>query len=429
MTKGLRILHTADWHLGKVLRDRPRDEEHGKFFTWLLDLIQTEEIDVLLISGDLFDSPNPSTAAQQLYYNVIRDIRQRRQCTVIVTAGNHDSPSHIDAPKRLLRALSTEVVGSAPEDPADTLIYLPDREHPMVAIAAIPFLRDRDVRRGRPGEGEDEIRSALIAGISGYYQAAAEAHQRNAPGVPLIGMGHLTISQGHRCDSEREIHIGGLGALGADRFSEEYRYIALGHLHGPQAHGAQQRVRYSGSPIPLSFSEATHQKEVVILHVEGNELRVEPRAIPSFRRLIRLSCEGDAIEQTLLAINPGETLLPPWIELTVTGTITPEEIEERISSARSTAAARGGAPATWELIKVQRAQNLAHDTDNSAAAGGWGDSETDSVSHIDALLENPVAVFQRVLHGKEEAYSEEEQDQLVQLFTTVLEMVHQEAGS
>ena len=181
------------------------------------------------------------------------------------------------------------MVGTVSENPEDQLIPLPSASLPSVVVAAVPFLRDRDVRTGQPGQSAAEIRAEILEGIRARYQQIADAAHRRYPGVPVIATGHLTIDGARVTDSEREIHIGGLGAVSHEIFSEAFSYVALGHLHVAQQAGGRESVRYSGSPFPLSFSEAGDIKELRLIDlVHGQVQRNEAIEIPLQRYLIQI---------------------------------------------------------------------------------------------------------------------------------------------
>ncbi len=253
-----RILHTADWHLGKLLNDQSRDEEHERFLDWLLEFVAENSVDAVLLAGDVFDTANPPQSALARYYDFVSGLFRQGNCALVVIAGNHDSAAQLEAPKGVLSSLKTHVVGFLAEEPKARILGLPSDENPRVAVAMIPFLRDRDLRVGKAGESADEIRAQVLAGITSRYEEAAAA----AVGLkcPVIATGHLTVLGASTSDSERDIHIGGLGAVTSGSFPEVFSYVALGHLHRPQATDASGRVRYSGSPIALSFSEVADEK-------------------------------------------------------------------------------------------------------------------------------------------------------------------------
>ncbi len=315
-----RVIHTADWHLGKVLHDQQRYDEHRNFLAFLLKTIQEKDVNALIIAGDVFDSTNPPHEAQQLYYDFLAEVFQTTKCAIVVTSGNHDSPAHLEAPKDVLKALNIHVVGNITQDLNDLLILLPSKENPKLAIAALPFLRDKDLRTSHFGESQDEIRINIQNGIRKRYQEIGEiASGIGHKDVALIATGHLTVLGASRSESERDtIHIGGLGAVNADIFPKYFSYIALGHLHRPQKVGPQEDRRYSGSPIPLSFSESHDIKEVRLLEFSGDKLiKNEPLEIPVTRKLYRLKTSYEDLESTLTNFQPGASEYPHWVELVV----------------------------------------------------------------------------------------------------------------
>ena len=287
-----RLLHTADWHLGKTLNDQSREEEHRRFLEWLLVQVEAHGVDAIVLAGDVFDSAYPSQSAQKLYYDFISQLQRFEGCRFAVIAGNHDSPAHLEAPALPLRFLKTFVTGALPREAEDRVLLLPDEESPKVALAMVPYLPERDLRQGKAGETSEQIQRQLAEGIRARYSETAEAMARLHPGVPAVALGHLTVLGSRTSDSERDIHIGGLGAVKPACFDPSFAYVALGHLHRPQAVKGDDRVRYAGSPIALSFSEATDKKEVRIVDVRPDGITDHGLPIPVFRRLALLVTES-----------------------------------------------------------------------------------------------------------------------------------------
>jgi DNA repair protein SbcD/Mre11 len=314
-----RVIHTADWHLGKLLGEHSRAEEHRRFLGFLLARVREFSVDALLIAGDVFDSANPPQSAVAQYYDFLSALFRQGGCAVIVIAGNHDSPAHLEAPRQVLRALGAQVIGALPAAPEDWLVPLPSPEAPQLVVAAIPFLRDRDLRTGQSGQSAAEIQRELALGIRRCYEQAAEAAAAwTRRGLPLVATGHLMVAGAAASDSEREIHVGGLGAVSAGCFAEAFAYVALGHLHHAQTAGGRETVRYSGSPIPLSFGEAGARQEVRLLDfAQGKLVQQMALEVPQSRPLVQIRCRPESLETGLMAFQPPKTELPAWIEVVV----------------------------------------------------------------------------------------------------------------
>ena len=405
----LRILHTADWHLGKMLGDLSRETEHAQFLDFLLDCIITEKIDVLLIAGDVFDSANPPQSAVAQYFQFLSELHQRSQCQVIVTAGNHDSPAHLEAPKPLLKLLRTHVIGHLPTDLSDALIPIPSAENPQLIIAAIPFLRDKDLRSGQSGQSAAEIQSALNQSITEIYrQVATRARKLYPAPIPLIALGHLTVAGSKSSDSEREIHIGGLGALPAENFPSDFTYVALGHLHRPQACGRHENTRYAGSPIPLSFSESKDYKELRLLEFQDDyTLRQSAIPIPLSRKLIQIVSESSEIENQLqertATLATEKTALTPWVEVLLTDHVPGDVITNRIQQLC--------ADAPFAVIRVMQQRTI-------PSAQLECDTST-SDADIDNRLSKPAELFQHRLL-QETSITEDQHEKLTVAFQQIL---------
>lgn len=263
----MKLIHTSDWHLGARLHDQDRGEEHDAFLAFLLGLVRRERPDALLVAGDVFDVRQPGPAAQRRYYRFIADLVRDGACgRLVILAGNHDSASLLAAPRELLACLNATVAAKAPEDPAQTAIPLPG-----AALAAIPFMGDGELANaaralGQGGDGPLAERAA--AGWRAYVGAAMDAARAAAQGGPVLAMAHCALVGAAASDdrSERGRRVGGLEAFPAEVFAGA-DYVALGHLHLPQAVGGQARVRYAGAPLAMSFDEAARPKSVAIVEL------------------------------------------------------------------------------------------------------------------------------------------------------------------
>lgn len=274
--KPLNILHTSDWHLGRRLYGRMRYEEFEAFLDWLYDTISAQKVDVLIVAGDIFDTMTPSNRAQALYYEFLGRVSKSCCQHIVIVAGNHDSPTFLDAPSQVLKFLNVHVIGTACEDLNDEVLVLDDANgSPHCIIAAVPYLRDRDVRSSSAGESADSKDANVIKGIRAHYDEVAsiakakqtELAEANRHHIPIIATGHLFAAGGTTTEDDgvRELYVGSLGKISADMFDEGFDYVALGHLHVPQRVGGRESIRYSGSPIAMGFGEAKQQKQVLLV--------------------------------------------------------------------------------------------------------------------------------------------------------------------
>jgi exonuclease SbcD len=309
----MRLLHTSDWHLGQTLHNFDRTYEHQCFLDWLLDTIVAEEADALLIAGDVFDNANPSATAQRQLY---RFLQQARVCApqldIVVIAGNHDSPGRLEAPGPLLEAHGTRVVGHVVRDAAGNidverfLVPLTGKDGAVRAwCVAIPFLRPGDVPRVAPPSADgapNDAFDAYLAGIRSLYQQAYElARARATDGQAIVAMGHCHMVGGDASpDSERRIVIGGTEALPAAMFGPDVAYAALGHLHLAQRVGQQDHLRYSGSPLPLSFAEVGYRHQVLRIDLDGpRAAAIEPIHVPRAVELLRVPERPAPVKQAI----------------------------------------------------------------------------------------------------------------------------------
>lgn len=314
----MRILHTSDWHLGQTLHQYERGYEHARFLDWLLDQLEAERVDALLIAGDIFDNTNPSAASQQQLYRFLQKAKARvPQLSIVMTAGNHDSPGRIEAPGPLLSLFDASAIGAVGSfgrlaeqlDLAaqlDRLIVpLKDAAGQVAAwCIALPFLRPADLPRVEKVAADDDG-DAYLAGMAELHRRAWQlASEKRAPGQAVIAMGHCHLRGGQVSEeSERKLVVGGSEILPAALFDPGIAYVALGHLHLAQRVGGDETRRYCGSPLPLSFSEVDYPHQVLLVELEGEavasvrELRV-PRAV----ELLRIPARPTPLEQVLVEL-------------------------------------------------------------------------------------------------------------------------------
>jgi exonuclease SbcD len=312
----MRLLHTSDWHLGHTLYDTSREAEHAAFLEWLLDSLEAHKVNALLVSGDIFDTANPSAEAQAAWYHFIA--RARRRCPrldVVVIGGNHDSAARLDAPDPLFAALDVRVVGGLPKargavDLERLLVPLKDAQGKVGAwVAAVPYLRPADLPL-LPGEAGDK----LVEGVRTVYAEVLEgARAKRKKGQALVAMGHCyMVGTELSALSERKILGGNQHALPVDLFPEDVAYAALGHLHKAQRVGGREGVRYSGSPLPLSLSEAGYAHQVLLVELDGAQLSsVRPLHVPRRVDILRVPSRDAATLEDVVAMLEALPALEP----------------------------------------------------------------------------------------------------------------------
>jgi len=334
----MKILHTSDWHIGRTLYGRKRYEEFDAFLTWLSATLQQHGVDVLLVAGDVFDTSTPSNRAQELYYRFLCRVAASVCRHVVVVAGNHDSPSFLNAPKELLKALNVHVVGNACEAPEGEVLVLDNAQgNPELIVCAVPYLRDRDIRVVEAGESVEDKEQKLVAGIRTHYAAvAAVAEQkRNALGgeIPIVAMGHLFTAGGKTVadDGVRELYIGSLAHVTAAIFPPCFNYLALGHLHVPQIVNGCETIRYSGSPLAMGFGEAKQQKSVCLVEFASTAASLQLLAVPVFQRLEQIKGDWNKIAGRLGELSAAGA--SNWLEIVYEGDAVIGDLRQRLEAA------------------------------------------------------------------------------------------------
>lgn len=333
----LRILHTSDWHLGQHFMGKTRQAEHQAFCAWLLEQVRVHDVDVLLIAGDVFDTGAPPSYAREQYYRLVVELRDAG-CALVVLGGNHDSPAMLGESRSLLGQLGTQVVPSVGVDLAEQVLVLNDRTgQPGAILCAIPFIRPRDVLASQAGQSAQDKQQSLQQAIAEHYRALYElaASTRDELGqvLPIIATGHLTTVGASASESVREIYVGSLEAFPTSAFPPA-DYIALGHIHRPQKVGGLEHIRYSGSPIALSFDEARQQKEVLLLTFEGATLQsITPLPVPVFQPMASLRGSLKELAGTIAEVAAqGTPERPVWLEVQVSTDDYLSDLQSRINA-------------------------------------------------------------------------------------------------
>ncbi|WP_040066063.1 exonuclease SbcCD subunit D C-terminal domain-containing protein [Pseudomonas batumici] len=382
----MRLFHTSDWHLGQNLHGQERDFEHACFLTWLLAQLRQQQPDGLLIAGDIFDTVNPPVKAQERLYDfIVSAHEQQPTLSIVMIAGNHDSGSRIELPAALMRRLRTHALGrvlwldDGQLDSERLLLPLPDVNGKIAAwCLALPFLRPAEVTGTQLGDdylrGIGEVHRRLIAA----------ANAKRQPGQALVAISHAHMAGGSVSeDSERSLIIGTAEALPASLFDASVSYVALGHLHKPQKVNGEERIRYSGSPIPLSFSEIAYQHQILDIVLDGESLvSVDSRPIPRAVNLQRLGPAPFAEILEQLAALPDVDLLAdlqrqPWLEVRVRLDEPQPDLRQQVESALQGKAVR--------LVRIAA----------EYAGAGTAEDETDNDRLINLDQLSPQELFSR----------------------------------
>ena len=331
----MKILHTSDWHIGRALYGRKRYEEFELFLDWLIGCIESERVEALLIAGDVFDNGAPSNRALELYYRFLCRCAGAGCRHVVVTAGNHDSPSLLNAPREVLRFLNVHVVGCMAEAAEDELVVLNDAGGtPELIVCAVPYLRDRDIRRAEAGETFEDKGRKLVDGIRDHYRQVGEAAVAKrielGGNLPIVAMGHLFASGGQTVEGDgvRELYVGTLGQVRADVFPDCFDYLALGHLHLAQRVSGSDFRRYSGAPIPMSFGESGHRKSVVAVNFGASDPIVDEIEVPSFQPMATVRGDWNRIAERIADMKKEPASV--WLEVVYEGEEVVGDLQERL---------------------------------------------------------------------------------------------------
>ncbi len=294
------ILHTADWHLGNTFHGHSREAEHRHFLDWLLTTLRERQPDALLVSGDVFDTPNPPAAAERMYYDFLSAALEAVEgLQIVVTAGNHDSGGRLEAPGALLEARGIYVRGTlrraADGTPAYERHLVPLRvrgeEEPACVVFALPYLRSGDYA---PGLSPEE-------GLRTCFRELHRHHGKSAlKRLPVVVCAHYYAAG---ADINAQDHSERLVVGGQDRVSPDVAgraaYVALGHIHKAQPVG--EASWYAGSALPMSFSEKHYRHGVLAVTLaEGRLPAVETLPYEPLRALLTLPARGAATPAELL---------------------------------------------------------------------------------------------------------------------------------
>ncbi len=269
----MRILHTADWHLGRTLEGRSRLGEQAQFMDELVEIVEKEEVDLLLMAGDVYDNANPPAEAEELFYESLARLTANGRTALVLIAGNHDHPDRLAAATPLLKGKNLYLLGR----PTQETLLLKTAKGEEAVLYALPYPSESRLRESF-GERftEGEMQGAYDERVAALF---GEAARRFRPDTVNLAMSHLFVRGGVESESEREIQVGGAYTVSPSSLPAGAHYVALGHLHRPQdVNGSKAPARYAGSPLAYSFSEAGYTKSVTLIEAEAG-------ASPSIREI------------------------------------------------------------------------------------------------------------------------------------------------
>jgi DNA repair protein SbcD/Mre11 len=411
----VKILHTADWHIGQLFHEYDRTCEHQQFLNWLVNVLQDEKIDTLLISGDVFDLSNPSAASVKMFYSFLNEaVKVNPGLQIIVTAGNHDSASRLESPKPLLESSNIHIVGLIERKEDGEIDYekltipLKDKTGSIQAwCIAVPFLRMGDY----PAVAEAE--NSYEAGVKALYAAAYDyACTKKQANQPVICMGHLHAQQAEITDmdkTERPI-MGGVECIAATAFHEDIRYVALGHIHKAQRIGGKEHIRYCGSPMPMSFSELNYKHQVVAFDLEQQGINnLKTIEVPVSVALQRVPTVHSSLVDVVNALQQlpaagADLQMAPYLEVRVLLDGPEPALRHKIETAVSGKNVR--------LAKIDKKDSVP-----TVSSATTGTNATDNLQEL-----QPVDVFKKVYQSK---YKTPVPAELLQLFNKATQAVAQ----
>ncbi len=415
----MRLLHTSDWHIGSTFSGMKRYDESWKFLHWLLLQLQEQKVDVLIVSGDIFDSSLPSVRSQELYYRFLSQASSVCK-NIIITAGNHDSAAFLSAPSPLLQPLGVVVTGNLPADITDEVIEIYDSGGELsMIVLAVPFLKEREIRFSKADETVADKESALVEGIVCHYSQASEIAEARRAGrkIPIVAVGHLFMQGGcaaaesdEKTAGVRDLYVGKLGHMPPHLFPGNIDYFALGHLHAAQSLKGFENYRYSGAPLAMNFNEARKLVEadsgnavskpqktnsVFIVDFDFGKPVVSTIEVPVFMDLLRIEGSAAFIERCI-EDEKESGRESTWLEI-IHGTNFDFEQRERITAMLENT--------HMELLQMRSSSMPEY----RSLAEYVADVELEELEHSD--------VFRRRLQY--EGYDEDKQNELIQLYDEI----------
>ena len=307
----MKLIHTADWHLGKNIEGHSRLEEQRLFLKDFINICEEEQADIIIIAGDIYDNYNPSAMAEQLFYDTLKQLSRNGSCMTVVISGNHDNPDRLTASGPLARDHGIVMAGT-PNSIITPGIYgqheitesAPGYFHAIinneeVDMLLVPFPSEKRLNEVYLNETDDETQKAASykKKMSTLFSSLKEHFHKDS--IHLIAS-HLFVMDSIEDGSERSIQLGGSYMVGGDIFPETADYIALGHVHKPQKVPGCPNARYSGSPLPFNIKETSFHKQVISVELRaGSPCVIHELPLPVYKPIEIWHCENieEAIEK------------------------------------------------------------------------------------------------------------------------------------
>lgn len=407
----MRVLHTSDWHLGQHFYEYSRQHEHQAFLDWLVETLHEQQIDLLLIAGDIYHTATPPASAEKQLYQFIKTAKSRcPKLHIVIIAGNHDSANRIITAKPLLAQFDTHVVGRFEAAKPEDVVLSIATDHGLCKVVAMPFLRAADLHF------ETEQPLSYNQAVASAYQAALEYANTLAEG-PLIVMGHLHAKGGAiSTDSERNLVIGGEDAISATIFGDHADYVALGHLHKAQQVAKSDTIRYCGTPLPMSFAERHYQHQVLLVEFShqqaGYQCSVNPLYIPTVQPLKLLPEKGcvplTELCQQISDVHAPENEPPIYLRVKLSSHETDTSFRAQIDEALKNKAVLF---CGIERVREQQVQNQADDT-------------FEDISYVESL--NPLTLLQQAFANHNDTAGSDVPEQVQQLLSSLIDEIDQE---
>jgi len=289
-----KILHTSDWHLGKKIFRRSRIGEQKSFLNWLVEIIVKEKIDIVIIAGDIFDTPSPPNSALDLYFNFLEEVSLLKSCHIVIISGNHDSANFIQAPAKILKRHNIHIKTKFSKNLKDNIINLNINDS-SIAIKCLPYFRSYELYDFL--EKDEVLDSTAVESIMKDFASTWPKETKEESFKIMIG--HHAFGDFSATGSEHVINIMGLESLKLNWFQGQFDYIALGHIHKTQKMSKEENIFYSGSPLPLRFSEKQDKHCLLVNISSPTKESVTKIKVPNFKDIITIQGDDLSILETL----------------------------------------------------------------------------------------------------------------------------------